>query len=666
MSGNTTVDHITVDLNEFKLHIALKRRIELTLHFNSPSRRFYLSVIALVVNEMKKLGKIAPVPLEGHIHLLALLNDTIGGSAGSSEKKSLFYRIYRKWRYALPNLEEAPLFTVLGRKKGYEEGTGKSYHVTEAERDAWANLFEYQGSDENASLKFAVDKIGGSLDDVVILYEGSQNAEAWERFISSLNGKEGERQEPEPERRVPVEPVSEEPRVAIPILERKRESLRSRYLRVTLTVAIVVVLGAIIIAIWGTFLKPAPVGVASIGRMAFPLPDKPSIAVLPFINMSEDPKQEFFGDGLAEELINALVRWPPILVVARASSFIYKGKSVNVNQVGRELDVRYVLEGSVRREGDRVRITAQLIDTTTQHHLFSERYEREMRDIFAIQDEITMKVLTAMQISVYGLGVPASRLKPTENIEAYLKLMEADAVQQLGDRASQARARQLSEEAIALDPGYAPPYRMLAAAIGNEIMLGVHGKDPSEALERAITAAQKGVQLDESSEHAHRILAFVALLSRDFEKAIAEAERAVAVAPNSAMAHYMLGNCLSSVGRTEEGLPILRKAVALSPIPLPRALDHLCIATRKARRYEEAVAVCRQLLQREPNHLFAHLTLAATFVEMEKMEEARAEISEVLRIDPKYSVKVVPRAFLWKEQAEIDRLIDSLRRAGLE
>jgi eukaryotic-like serine/threonine-protein kinase len=190
MSGNATVHPITIDLNEFKLHVALKTRLELTLHFNSPSRRFYLSVIALVVNEMRRLGKIAPIPLNTHHDLLALLNDTIGGSAGSSEKKSLLSRIYRKWQHALPNLEEAPLFTVLGRRKGYEEGTGRSYHVTEAERDSWANLFEYKGSHENARLKFAVDKLGATLNDVVILYDGSGNAEAWERFVSSLKGDE--------------------------------------------------------------------------------------------------------------------------------------------------------------------------------------------------------------------------------------------------------------------------------------------------------------------------------------------------------------------------------------------------------------------------------------------------------------------------------------------
>jgi adenylate cyclase len=437
--------------------------------------------------------------------------------------------------------------------------------------------------------------------------------------------------------------------------------------RAAFVVVAILVLVAAALTFWRLYLRPAPpTEVASREKMAHPLPDKPSIAVLPFVNMSEDKEQEYFSDGVSEEIINALVRWPPILVIPRSSSFIYKGKSVDVKQVGREMGVQYVLEGSVRREGDRVRITVQLIDTTTLQHLFSERYERELKDIFAIQDEITMKVLTAMQVSLYGADIPSLPVKRTKNIEAYLKLLEAGVLQQIMNRASQARARQLAEEAIALDPEYSAAYIALAGITGNELVLGVYEKNPREALERAMAVAEKAVQLDDSSSNAHLVLGFMALLNRDYEKAIAEEERAVALAPNSVSAHFVLGYCLYSAGRTEESIPILKKAVALTPIPNPRALSHLCIACRKARRYEEAVAVCRQLLQREPNHVLAHLTLAATFVEMEKIEEARAEITEVLRIDPKYTLKVVPRSFPWKDRDEIDRLIDSLRKAGLK
>jgi len=381
--------------------------------------------------------------------------------------------------------------------------------------------------------------------------------------------------------------------------------------------------------------------------------------------MSDDKAQEYFSDGISEDIINALARWPSVLVIPRASSFIYKDKSADVKQVGRELGVRYVLDGSVRREGDRVRVSAQLIDAGTLKHLFSERYEREMKDIFAVQDDITMKVLTAMQVSLYGTGIPSLAGKRTKNIEAYLKVMEAEAVFQPLNRGAQAKGRRLAEEAIALDPEYARAHAMLAATIGNEVLLGVY-ENPREALERAMALAEKAIQLDDTEEMAHRVLGFLALQNRDYEKAIAAAKRAVELAPNSVVAQTILAYFLYSAGRTEEAIPILKKAVALNPIPLPRALSHLCIACRKARLYEEAVAVCRQLIQREPDYIFPHLTLAATFAEMEKMEEARAEVSEVLRINPKYTVKLVPKMFPWKDQVEIDRLTDSLRKAGLK
>ena len=184
---------IQIDLNEFKLHLHLRDKTHLTLHFNSPSRKFYLSVIALVVNEMKKLGKIKSIPLQEHLDLLALLNESVGGAAGSSERENLLPRIYRKWKNALPNLEEAPLFKVLGRKKEEGDGAiGKIYSFSDQEKDRWANLFEYMGSDENVRLKFAVDKIGVPLEEISIIFEDSLNGDAWDRFISSLK-KGGER-----------------------------------------------------------------------------------------------------------------------------------------------------------------------------------------------------------------------------------------------------------------------------------------------------------------------------------------------------------------------------------------------------------------------------------------------------------------------------------------
>ncbi len=435
---------------------------------------------------------------------------------------------------------------------------------------------------------------------------------------------------------------------------------RKKVLAVALA-ALVVIIGA---AIWNLYSRPPAIESDSNERIAYPLPDKPSIAVLPFDNLSGDPEQGYFSDGLSEEIINALVRWPSVVVIPKSSSFIYKDKTVDVKQVGREMGVRYVLEGSVRRQGNKVRISANLIDVATPKHLFSERYEREMKDIFAIQDEITMGVLTAMRVSLSGTGVPSLRGKGTKSIEAYLKILQAENIFQAVNQNTQARARRLAEEAIALDPEYARAYVMVAATIGNEVLLGVY-KDRSEALKRAMALAEKAVQLDDEEESAHRCLGFLAMLNKDYKKAVAETRRAVELAPNSVMAQILLGYALYSVGRTEEAIPILQKAASSSPIILPRAFSHLGVALRKAGRLEEAVEVCRKLIQIKPNYIFPHLTLAAAFAEMGKMEEARVEVREVLRIRPNYTVELVPRSFPWKDQDELDRLADFLRKAGL-
>src|SRR4030042_6684262 len=294
MMENAKRHPITIDLNQFRLHIDLKKRIKLTLHFNSPSRKFYLSLIAFVVNEMKKLGKITSIPLEGHHDLLALLNETIGDFAGSSEKENLLPRIYRKWQQALPNLEEAPLFKVVGRKKEFDEGIGKTYPFTDAEKDSWANLFEYMGSEENIRLRFLIDKLGASLDDIVIIYEGSQNSEAWAKFISSLKQKGGAVPEP-------VELISKEPGTLVPPATKWKTALKWQWRWAIMAAAIIFVV--LVLVVWRGYFYSPPGRVASVERMAFPLTDKPSIAVLPFVNMTDDPRQASFCDGLTEEII---------------------------------------------------------------------------------------------------------------------------------------------------------------------------------------------------------------------------------------------------------------------------------------------------------------------------------------------------------------------------
>ena len=655
MTENTKTRSVIIDLSQFKLHICVKKRIELTIQFNSPSRRFYLSVIAFVVNEMKRQRKLTSIPLEGHLDLLALLNETVGGAAGSSDKGNLLPRIYRKWQHALPDLEGAPLFKVLGKTKEYGGGGGKTYQFTETEKDSWANLFEYRGSEENVRLKFAIDKVGAGLDDVEIIYEDSFNGDAWEKYISSL--KENVRSESETES-TDVANVVNEASVAQVSGPRKWKIVRfSSYRRTRLIAITAMVMIGVTFVIWELFASY---------RLHPGLTPKPSIAVLPFLNMSDDPKQAFLADALAGEVINALARLSQIFVIAQSSSFTYKGKTVDVNLVAQEQGVRYVLEGSVQRSGAKLRIMVELFDAASGHPVFSERYEREMQEIFAIQDDITMKIITAMQVHLTEGEQARMTAKGTKNLEAYLKLLEALERHHMFNKENLASARKLLEEAIALDPEYAVAYSTLARLIANSAILGMY-EDPQEALQRAMELAQKGVAIDSSLAIPHLALGFLYIMvNKDYEKAIDECERAISLEPGSAEAYTQLATFLFWGCQPEKAIPVFKKALRLSPIPPNRALQNMGMAYRMAGRYEEAIETLGQLTRREPNQLLAHVSLTATYMEAGREDQAFAEAAEVLRIDPNFSAERFIKILPYKDKTELDRYLMALQKAGLK
>ena len=280
-----------------------------------------------------------------------------------------------------------------------------------------------------------------------------------------------------------------------------------------------------------------PVPVASVEKMAFPLPDKPSIAVLPFTNMSNDPKQEFFSDGITEEIITALSKVPKLFVIARNSTFTYKGKPVKVQQVSEELGVRYVLEGSVRKDGNNIRIAAQLIDALTGNHLWAERYDRNLKDIFAVQDEITKKIITAMQVKLTEGEQAQAAARGTKNLEAYLKYLQARELIDRLNPESNALAKQLAEEAIALDPMYAWAYTVLAQTHFADSWMGT-SKSPRDSLEKSIELLQKAIVLDDTYADAHGLLGYTFSMTGQHDKAVAEGEKAVALNPNSARFTY--------------------------------------------------------------------------------------------------------------------------------
>jgi adenylate cyclase len=399
-------------------------------------------------------------------------------------------------------------------------------------------------------------------------------------------------------------------------------------------------------------------------KMAFPLPDKPSIAVLPFVNMSRDPEQEFFSDGITEEIITALSKVPNLFVIARNSTFTYKGKPVKVKQVSEELGVRYVLKGSVQKSGDRVRITAQLIDALSSHHLWAERYDRDLKDIFALQDEITMKVITALQVELTAGEMVGMIAKGTKNIDAFIKYLQAYELIDGASKEGNAHAKKILEEAIALDPEYSRLYMGLAMTHVYDVWYGTT-ESTEQSLARAFELAQKAISLDDSNAAAYCVLANAYGMKKQYDKAIAECERAVSLDPNSAENIIRSGMVLNSAGRAEEAIPYLQNAIRLNPLPPAIYFVQLAISYRDSGQYEKAIEAAKRALQREPNNQWSYIHMAVSYIRLEQEKEARAAAAEILRINPKFSLERYAKILPFP-QPIADRIVEDLRKAGLK
>ena len=394
------------------------------------------------------------------------------------------------------------------------------------------------------------------------------------------------------------------------------------------------------------------------------LPDKPSIAVLPFENMSGDPTKEYFSDGLTEEIITGLSKIPSLFVIARNSTFTYKGKPVKVQQVSRELGVKYVLEGSVRSAGERVRITAQLIDGMTGQHLWAERYDRQMKDIFAIQDDIAMKIMIAMQVKLTAGEDAFLGAKGTDNLEAYFLFLQAIAYFNEFSKDSNILSRKKLEQAIALEPDYATAHGMLAGTYIFALWVS-WDKSPQQSMAKAVEHTQRCLALDDSNADAFSIAGALYLVQRQWDKAIAAGKRSVELSPNSADNHARFAMTLKSVGKVNEAIAMIEKAIRLNPMTPEWYLHELGTYYRLQGRYEEAIAILKKNLDHNPNYQTSRINLTATYSMAGELDQARTEAKEVLRKIPDFSAEQFMKGFPYKDQKIIDDFIDNLCKAGL-
>jgi adenylate cyclase len=415
---------------------------------------------------------------------------------------------------------------------------------------------------------------------------------------------------------------------------------------------------------WNIYLQQSKkVEPASIEKMAFPLPEMPSIVVLPFINMSGEKSQEYISDGLTETLITNLSKVPDLFVIARESSFYYKGKSLQIKQISEDLGVRYVLEGSVQRSGNRIRITAQLIDALKGHHLWAEKYDRQLEDFFALQDDIALNVLRGLQLQLTlpekGRGVG------TDNLEAYLKSIEGLHHVFQWNKEGNAFGRQLYQEAIALDPEYADAYSLLGYTHLWDAWRG-YSKSPQESLGLAEEFAQKAIDLDSSISSPHCLLTFIYLAKRQYEKALAKAEQAFALDPNNPETNIALGMTLQIIGRPGEAIALYEKVMRLNPHPPNYIILKLSEAYVQVELYDEAIDLINKWIHLYPNNWAFRLWLLVAYIMVGREEDAKTEAAKVLKLDPNFSIKKYEiNLGQNKDQDYINRVLNSLRKAGL-
>jgi len=388
---------------------------------------------------------------------------------------------------------------------------------------------------------------------------------------------------------------------------------------------------------------------------------KPSIAVLPLANMSGDPEQELFADGLTEDIITELSRFHDLLVISRNSTFVHKGKAVKVQEVAREFGVDYVLEGSVRKAGDRIRVTVQLIDAETDRHVWAERYDRELADIFTIQDEMTRAIVATLPGRVEAATHDRAKRKPTGNMAAYECVLTAKVLHHRSTRDDNAEARRLLDRALAFDPNYAHAHAWKACVLGQTWVYD--WCDDREATMLQVAAELDiALGLDDNDSDVHRILAALNLTRKDHDKAAYHQERALALNPNYDIVVVQQGEFLTWLGRPEEGIDWIKKAMRLNPYHPERFWNHLGRACYCAEKYADAAEAFSRITRPDHTH---HAFLAATFAQMGNAVAATAHAAEVLKREPKFSVAIYLATQHYKRDVDRQRHEDGLLKAGL-
>jgi TolB-like protein len=411
-------------------------------------------------------------------------------------------------------------------------------------------------------------------------------------------------------------------------------------------------------------LDQAPAAASAAPRRMPAQSDKPSIAVLAFNNMSGDPEQEYFSDGISEDIITDLSKVSELCVIARNSTFTYKGKSVDVKQVGRELGVSYVLEGSVRKAGNRVRVTGQLIDVASGGHVWADRFDRDLTDIFAVQDELTREIIAALKLKLTSEQKGRLSRKTTIDVEAYNLFLRGREQALLQTKSSNVEARALLERAVAISPDFAAAYAYIAFTCLNDYVIG-KGEAAEQSLRTSLELATRAVAMDGDDPYSHFVLSAISIWRRNYETARAEVQCCLALAPSSTEGLLQLANLHYYEGNPSAALDTLNAYMRLDPLYPGLALHFVAQAQHSLGQYEAAVQTLKRRLERDPKSETGYALLASCYGHLGQIDESRSAWAQVMTIAPDFSVERRWGILPFKNPAGYAHRVEGLRKAGL-
>jgi len=439
----------------------------------------------------------------------------------------------------------------------------------------------------------------------------------------------------------------------------------AQWQRVALIVAAVLLIGAGALSVLKFYMQPPhpPGQVASEEKMTITLPEMPSIAVLPFNNLSGDKEQEYFSDGITNDIITDLSKFSHLFVIASNTVFTYKDKAVNVKDISRQLGVRYVLEGSVQRAGRKARINAQLIDATSGSHIWAERFNRDLKDIFAVQDEIVQTIVTTLAVKIDAEERKRALRKNTESLEAYDYLLRGWQHYYENTRSANREARRMFQKAIELDPGYASAYLALAWTYWADSQFG-WTEFSNQAMQKAHDLAQHALSLEESSASVHNMLGSVYLSRAQYDLAVGEFQKAIELNPNDARSYGMLGGAMLYQGRADEAIRLMEIGRRFDPNMGPGDYMELGLAYYLKEKYDDAIRSLQLGLSRHPDWAGIYIALAAAYAQSGRSEEATRAAEKVLRLHPFFEIDSYGDIF--RNPADRTAIIEGLRKAGLK